>query len=86
MILTINVHGIEITEDPERFTFKTARKTVGGDVESHQLSDGRTILMNEDGARLELPLNEKATKLFGSQVLGNVVIVNGKRDLKKVLG
>ena len=58
--------GEVITLQPagRTFTLKELQGLVGGYIECVTLLDGRRMVLNEDGKRLQLPLNEAATHLL----------------------
>lgn len=68
--------------DGETFTLKELQTIVGGYIERFPTDDGRHVFMNEDGKRLELPINPKATELcrnlliYGDFIVGTVVILS----------
>lgn len=60
----------------EKPTLEQAQGIVGGLVEMIQHGDMQ-ILINEEGRMLELPLNEKASDMFGQPLYGPVLILEG---------
>ena len=62
------------------FTLPFLQETVGGYIESIGTPDGRVMILNEDGKRLQLPYNARATTLmvsrlrFDDYIVGDVLI------------
>src|SRR5215471_12097134 len=67
------------------WTLRELQAKVGGYIEVVRTTDGRWMLVNEDGKRLQLPLNPVATKLHifseVDKIVGNVVIVDNMYEL-----
>ena len=51
------------------------QEMVGGYIQLVPTSDGRLMYINEDGLRLGLPHNERATGMAGVPIVGNVVVI-----------
>jgi hypothetical protein len=71
----ISIDGT-ITELPDK-KYETLRQAVEGYIERVYLGKGKALIVNEEGLLEKLPLNVKASKLVGFQVVGNVVIIDG---------
>ena len=61
-------------------SLEAMQEAVGGYIQELGMKDGRIMIVNEDGKRLELPRNEKATSmvdLFFSDdyIAGNAIIL-----------
>lgn len=60
------------------FRLEEMQKIVGGYIEVADTSDGRRLVVNEDGKLKGLPLNEKATKLYRHRayacIVGDVLV------------
>lgn len=56
-------------------SLKSLQKVVGGYIELLTCKDKNTLVINEEGKLKNLPLNPKATKLYGlDNILGDVVL------------
>jgi hypothetical protein len=64
-------------------TFAEAQRLVGGLVEAVRLAD-HTILVNEDGLGLKLPLNLAATALAGQPLVGDALVLD-RAEARRVL-
>jgi len=53
-----------ITDKKDEPTLEQAQKFVGGYVEGIEFPTGDYLIINEEGKLQDLPLNEKATKLW----------------------
>ena len=76
-------------QPPPGFRFADAQKAVGGYVvvvppSRHDTSGETTILVNEEGHGL--PFNPAASLLVGRDLVGTVIVLNGKAARKQVLG
>jgi hypothetical protein len=71
--------GFHIPEGDES-SLKAFQAIVGGYIEGVMLEDGRAMYVNEDGTRLKLPMNGKATALAKKIILGDVV-VGGRTEM-----
>lgn len=60
----------------EKPTLEQAQEIVGGYVELVQHGDMQ-LLINEEGRIRELPLNQKASDMFGQPLYGPVLILEG---------
>jgi hypothetical protein len=66
------------------FTLPELQAVVGGFIELHPLADGRWVVLNEDGKRLQLPVNDAATALLHGRlspfdlVVGTVLVCGPK--------
>ena len=68
--------------DGQRFSLAELQAMVGGYIEALRAPDGRWLFLNEDGKRLELPVNAAVTQLMalrlqpGDYIVGDVIICN----------
>jgi hypothetical protein len=87
MALLIKTDGTTQTIGPingKNFSLDEVRDLIGGYMETYRLRDGYFFVCNEDGKRLELPVNSVATVLFNKNyvrpildiVVGNVLIAS----------
>ena len=60
----------------EKPTLEQAQAILGGYVEMVHVGDMQ-VLINEEGRMLEMPLNEKASEMFGQPLYGPVLILEG---------
>lgn len=67
-------------------TFAEAQAHVGGFIETVTLPGVGVLLVNEDGLSKGLPLNLTASRLAGKPLVGNVVLLETKADIKRTLG
>lgn len=62
----------------KEFTLQELHEYVGGYIELVRTISGKVMFVNEDGKRLELPVNRKATELArvapGDWIVGNAII------------
>lgn len=65
-----------LSHKDEKPTLEQAQALVGGLVEMIHHGDMQ-ILINEEGRMLELPLNQKASDMFGQPLYGPVLILEG---------
>jgi len=61
------------TESQINLKNHTLQELVGGYAELVSCGEKR-MLVNEDGRRLDLPMNKKASKLAGQIIVGDVVV------------
>jgi len=67
MAILIPAYGERSTitgEDSGKFSLAQLRAVVGGYIEIVNLRRGLLMICNEDGKRLQLPVNEFATQLY----------------------
>lgn len=62
------------SEDGSRNT-ADIQKAIGGYMEAVRNGHGLTIFANEDGQRMNLPMNRNASLLTETTIVGNVVVV-----------
>ncbi len=62
------------------------QKLVNGYIEVLALADGRVMVVNEDGLLLKLPVNAKATELFGASRRGAEQRKAGEKWVDCVVG
>lgn len=53
------------------------QRLLGGYLEPLTLSDGRVLLIDEDGIAKDLPVNFPASSLAGTQVVGPAILIEG---------
>lgn len=63
------------------FTLEEMQAMVGGYIETLSLTDGKWIVVNEEGKLHNLPLNFNATKIirdngYNDYIVGNAIICN----------
>ena len=77
---------IEIDKQTElpSLTFPEAQRLVGGMVEPVRLPNGDTILVNEEGLLMGLPINTAASLLAGKTLVGPAIYLT-KAETKRVL-
>jgi hypothetical protein len=77
---------IEIDKQTElpSLTFPEAQRLVGGMVEPVRLPNGDTILVNEEGLLMGLPINTAASLLAGQTLVGPAIYLT-KAETKRVL-
>lgn len=61
--------------DGREYTLTELQAAVGGYIEALRTPDGRYMFLNEDGKRLDLPLNELATELMRGRIADDDYIV-----------
>jgi hypothetical protein len=82
----MNTDGTRIAVAPSRgpaFSLAELQAVVGGYIEAVRLQDGSWMFVNEDGKRLQLPLNRSATLLAQTwgflppwdQIVGDVIVM-----------
>lgn len=75
----------DFTKMKEQITLKFLQESVGGYIQIVPLGDsGKSMVMNEEGKLMSLPINEKATALFrhhnGGQdyIVGDAIVLETK--------
>ena len=63
-------------EKGKRFTMEEMQKFVGGYFQYIHLPGGKFLVVNEDGGPLNLPVNEKASEIFGAKIVGNCLLAS----------
>lgn len=56
------------------FSLSELQAIVGGFIEVVHLSDGRLMVVNEEGKLEGLPINEKASQLYPDLIVGDVLV------------
>lgn len=74
MAIIIMANGEE--SELNSLSLDTLKQAVGGELGVVSLPDKGRLLVNEAGARLGLPVNAKASVLFGQRVFGDAVLLN----------
>lgn len=59
-------------------TLSGMQKAVNGYIEIVYLPKGKMLVVNEDGLRLKLPYNPKASQLSERNLVGDVLLMNQK--------
>lgn len=59
----------------EAFTLQELHNYVGGYIEMLRVADGRFMFLNEDGKRLQLPYNQRATLMMRGRIADDDYIV-----------
>ena len=63
-------------------TLAEAQKIVGGYIEYAQCTNGRTLIVNEDGLMRRLSLNRQATAIYKhSTIVGDAILLEGWRTI-----
>ena len=78
-LIRANGEVVEIEpKDKDSFTLDEMQRYVNGWIEVVYLASGDVMVVNEEGKLNELPINEKATELYGSidTIVGDVMIIN----------
>ena len=81
MSLIIKSNGETINCTPENgvsFRLPELQNTVNGYIEIVTLLNGKKMVINEEGRLKGLPHNEAATKLFGADIVGDVLVCNSE--------
>jgi hypothetical protein len=63
------------------FSLEELQEIVGGYIEIVQLGDRKVMVVNEDGVFFNLPINTKATNLYNSVIVGDVLICKSNQIL-----
>lgn len=60
-----------------------AQKIVGGYIEILPIN-GKTLVVNEDGRPMRLPINDKATGIYNykSYIVGDVIVLEGWKTVR----
>lgn len=61
----------------EKPTLETAQEIIGGYIEMIQVGDMQ-VLMDEEGLIKQLPINERASEMFGRPIYGPVLILENE--------
>jgi hypothetical protein len=57
----------------------TLQKVVGGYIEALNLGGGKYLIVNEEGRMMRLPINKRASEIYGRDlIVGNAVICSKK--------
>ena len=60
----------------ESFNLEELQEVVDGYIELIPLPNDEVMVVNEDGQRLGLPQNHEASRLYRSQILGDVLVAS----------
>lgn len=63
-------------ENYEDISLTGMQEAVGGFIELVHLPKGKMLVVNEDGLRLNLPYNKKASQLSQRDIVGDVLLMN----------
>ena len=63
------------------FSLEELQEIVGGYIEIVQLGDRKVMVVNEEGVYMKLPINTKATNLYNSVIVGDVLICKSNQIL-----
>lgn len=77
MATIIKTNGERISVQPKNrkdFKLGELRKVVDGYIEIVYLSDGKLMVVNEEGMPLQLPYNPVASLLAGQPIVGDVLV------------
>lgn len=76
--------SVEEVEMPKKDGLSFMQQVVGGYIEIVRLSNGRLMVLNEEGKLLRLPLNVKATALYNNlnDVIVGDVLVGTRKEIK----
>ena len=77
MVRIIFTNGAELAVNPANgtdFELDVMQGIVGGLIEIVRLKDGYIMVCNEEGLLEGLEVNEKASKLAGYKIVGNVLV------------
>ncbi len=76
-VTIVRVDGSEEELD-HRLSLKEAQEIVGGYIELVRIFNPfRTLVVNEDGKAMGLPINSKASSMHHGFIVGNVVVLEG---------
>ena len=64
MMMSEDCKLIIVDTEDQLMTYKEVHDFIGGNVEIVSLKSGDLLLVNEDGIRLALPFNDKASKIY----------------------
>lgn len=64
-------------------TLKEAQEVVGGYVElvHPKVSPGYTLIVDEEGRMKGKPLNEMGCRLYGGDIVGDIIVLTGWRGI-----
>ncbi len=84
MAQIIKANGTEIDVEPKNgrdFQLSELQKVVDGYIEIVNLTDGRLMVVNDEGKLKCLPYNQEATKLVGYNdvIVGDVLVCSRKQ-------
>lgn len=82
MAQIIKTNGEIIETQPSNgtdFSLTELQAVVGGFIEVVHLSDGRLMVVNEEGKLDGLPINEKASELYPDLIVGDVLVCDIKQ-------
>lgn len=77
MAKIIKSDGTEIIVNPSNgsdFDLSELQEIVGGYIEPIHLNEKEFMIVNEEGFLKRLPFNEKASKLIGNIIVGDVLV------------
>lgn len=71
LVLKANGDIVPLCMNP---SLKQMQDAVGGYIELVRIHDGQHMYVNEDGKRMNLPLNDNASLLAGTPIVGDAVV------------
>lgn len=81
----IKVDGSVVTKSYKKPTLQEMQEAVGGYIEKVRLptpNGGMVMYANEDGFSMGLALNREASMLYGSEIVGDVLVGVPERKAK----
>lgn len=81
MALHIKANGLMFEVEPskgEKFTLKELQALVGGLIQPIDMTENKSMVVNEEFLLNGSPVNPVASMFIGQQIHGDVVIVNAK--------
>ena len=72
---------LHLKELPAENTLAFLQGKVAGYIETIRTIDGRTMIVNENGAYLSLPVNDESSELAGFKIVGDTVVLDFGLDL-----
>ena len=75
-----NTVELRLINDKEP-TLEEMQEYVAGNIELVYLPNGDHLIINEDGIRLGLPVNQEASVLANIQILGSALVLKDKARL-----
>ena len=63
--------------NPPHFSLTELQAAVGGYIEHVALAGKMSLLVNEDGIRLNLPPNARASQIAGTGIVGDALLIAG---------
>lgn len=76
----IESNGNHYVDEQKNASLEYLQEKVNGYIESVNLPNNLSMIVNEEGVIFNLPVNIIASKLYNSYILGNAVIVKYNED------